>query len=308
MDVLITGGSGLIGRALTAELVKYGDRVVILSRRPDKMKNLSPGVRTAVWDGKSAQGWGHLINEVDAVVNLAGASIAGNSPLSMRWTKKRKAQIRSSRINAGKAVLEAIISAEKKPEVLVQASAIGYYGYHGDQPIEEDSPAGSDFLAQLSIEWESGTKLVEDQGVRHLVIRTGLVLSSAGGVMPLFKMQFGLFAGGRMGSGRQYYSWIHVADQVGAIVYLLKTKSTSGAYNLTAPQPETNQDFSRILGKVMRRPSVVPVPEFALRAALGEVADLTVKGQRVLPRRLLEAGYLFQFPNLESAFVDLLKS
>jgi uncharacterized protein (TIGR01777 family) len=307
MKVLITGGSGLIGKALTDELIMQGDEAIILSRNPDNLSDLPVGVSTAAWDGKSTNGWGHLVNEVDAVVNLAGASIAGDTPLKMRWTEKRKNLIRTSRIDAGRAVLAAISAAEKKPNVLVQASAIGYYGFHGEEALDETSPPGSDFLAELSKEWEAGTKSVEDQGVRHVVIRTGLVLSNAGGVMPLFKLQFGLFAGGRMGSGKQYYSWIHIDDQAGAIVYLLKNQTASGVYNLTAPQPETNQDFAKILGKVMRRPSLLPAPEFILKAALGEVAALTVKGQRVLPKRLLEAGYLFKYPDLKAAFVGLLK-
>lgn len=306
MDVLITGGSGLIGSALAEELAKQGDRVTILSRSPQKMINLPDGVSTVAWDGKMTAGWGKLVSQADGVVNLAGASIAGGFPLNMRWTKKRKELIHSSRIDAGKAVRDAIFAANHKPEVLVQASAIGYYGFHLDEALDESAPAGSDFLAKLSVEWEQGTTAVEKDGVRHVVVRTGLVLANSGGVMPLFKLQFGLFVGGRMGTGEQYYSWIHLADQVGAIIYLLKNPSTRGAYNLTAPQPETNQDFANILGKEMNRPVFLPVPEFVLRAALGEVADLTIKGQRVLPRRLLEAGYLFQFPDLAGAFRDLL--
>jgi uncharacterized protein (TIGR01777 family) len=305
MKVVITGGSGMIGRALTAALVDNGHEVVILSRNPKKVLGLPKGATVVGWDGKTAKGWGDIVNESDAIVNLAGTSIGGEPPLNMRWTKKRKALIRSSRINANKAVVEAITKAEKKPNVLLQAAAIGYYGFHDDEELDESSPPASDFMGTLVQEWEGGTRAVEDQGVRHVVMRNGLVLSDKGGVMPLFKLQFNLFVGGWMGSGKQYYSWVHVDDVVAAIKFLLANETTRGAYNLTSPQPEINKEFSKTLGQVMRRPAWFPMPEFALRLVLGEVADLTMKGQRVLPKRLLEAGYVFKFPTLKEAFKDL---
>jgi uncharacterized protein (TIGR01777 family) len=306
MKVLITGGSGLIGRALTEKLIQSGHEVIVLSRIPNKVVGMPDGVKIEAWDGKTTAGWGPLVSEVDAVVNLAGASIAGESLIPMRWTEKRKALIYESRINAGKALVEAVAQAERKPKVLIQASAIGYYGFHDEEELDENSLPGADFLAMLSINWEASTQPVTKQGVRHAVIRTGLVLSNQGGVLPLFKLQFGLFVGGRLGSGKQYYSWIHIEDQVGGIIHLIENGEASGAFNLTAPEPVTNQQFVKTLGRVMKRPAWLPVPEFALRLALGEVAGLSVNGQRVLPRRLLETGFEFKFPGLKTAFSDLL--
>jgi uncharacterized protein (TIGR01777 family) len=301
MRVMVTGGTGLIGRALTGKLVERGDEVVILSRSPEKAKGFPAGVQLAGWDGKTTNGWGDLVNQVDAIVNLAGASIAGDGLFPQRWTEKRKDLIYSSRMQAGTAVLDAIKRAEHKPKALVQSSAIGFYGFHDDRPFDESEPPGMDFLAELSIDWEAATREVENLGVRRAVIRTGLVLSDKGGVIPLFKLQFGLFAGGRMGDGRQIYSWIHIDDEVGAILFLLDNEHASGVFNLTAPEPVSNKDFARALGKAMKRPVWLPLPAFVLRLALGEVAELSLKGQRVLPQRLLDAGYQFWYPAIDDA-------
>lgn len=305
MKVLITGGSGLIGQALTEKLLAGGHSVIILSRSPEKVGGQPAGVEVAKWDARTAQGWGHLVNEVDGIVNLAGASLFGDFLLPSRWTKKRKALVYNSRKHAGEAVVEAVSQASRKPEVVVQSSGIGYYGFHADEKLTESDPPADDFLGSLSVDWEASTKPVEAMGVRRVIIRTGLVLSNQGGVLPLFKLQFSLFVGGWMGSGGQYYSWIHLDDEANAILHLLENKESSGAYNLTAPQPVTNKEFSKALGAVMRRPVWFPLPEFVLKLVLGQVAELSTRGQRVFPARLQEGGFEYKFPEIKPALRDL---
>jgi uncharacterized protein (TIGR01777 family) len=306
VHVIITGGSGLIGRALTESLAADGHDVTVLSRNPAGVVDLPSGVNATQWDGKTAEGWGALVEKADAVVNLAGESIAGKGLVPSRWTVDRKNRIRQSRLDAGNAVMDALESAAHLPSVLVQASAIGYYSVHGDEMLDENSPPGSDFLAQLCVDWEASTEQAEALGVRRVIIRTGLLLSTAGGVLPLLAMPFRFYAGGVVGSGKQYYSWIHVADEIAAIRFLIEADDTFGAYNLTAPQPVTAKEFARVIGKVLRKPARMPVPAFAMRAALGDVSNLALEGQRVLPKRLLDAGFEFRYAELEETLRDLL--
>jgi hypothetical protein len=301
--VIITGGSGLIGRAVAAELAGAGFQVVVLSRRPRPAQALGLPDRVAVtgWDGRSAQGWGQLADGARAIVNLAGASLAGG-----RWSAERKRLILDSRLHAGGAVLQAVEQAGRKPQVVIQASAVGYYGRRGDEEISEDSPAGEDFLAQVCLAWEASTQAVAGMGVRHVVIRTGIVLSAGEGALPRLALPFRLFLGGRLGSGRQWVSWIHLADEAAAIRFLIEQPAASGAFNLTAPQPVTNAEFGKILGQVLRRPAWLPAPAFALRLALGELATTVLDGQRVVPRRLLQLGFSFRFPQAAPALQDIL--
>jgi len=306
MRVLIPGGTGLIGRALSADLAKDGHEVILLSRAPQRARTLPPGVRAERWDGRTAAGWGHLADGADAIINLAGASIAGEGFLPARWTESRKALLTESRLHAARAVIEAVRRATQKPRVVIQASAIGYYGPHGDEPLAEDAPPGDDFLARLCVAWEAAAAPLDEMGVRRVVIRTGVVLSTAGGALPRLLLPFKLFAGGPMGNGKQWMSWIHIADEVAAIRFLLERDDAVGPFNLAAPEPLTNAQFSRLLGRVMRRPSLLPVPGFAMRLALGEAATIVLDGQRVLPRRLRELGFAFRFPAAEAALRDLL--
>ena len=306
MRVLIPGGTGLIGRALSAELAKDGHEVILLSRAPQRAHNLPPGVRTERWDGRTAAGWGHLADGADAIVNLAGASIAGEGFFPARWTEARKTLLTESRLHTARAVVEAVQGAAQKPGAVIQASAIGYYGPHGDESLTEDAPPGDDFLARLCVAWEAAAAPLDEMGVRRVILRTGVVLSTAGGAFPRLLLPFRLFAGGPMGSGRQWMSWIHVADEVAAIRFLLERPDAAGPFNLTAPEPLTNAQFSRLLGRVMRRPALLPVPAFAMRLALGEAATIVLDGQRVLPRRLQELGFTFRFPTAEAALHDLL--
>lgn len=307
MRVIIAGGTGLIGLALAAELAGAGYEVVLLSRSPERAAGLPSGVRAERWDGRTAQGWGKLADGAAAIVNLAGENLAGESFFPSRWTPERKERIVRSRLNAGAAVVEAVQAAAAKPRVVIQSSGIGVYGPRQDEEISEASSAGSDFLATLAVQWEASTAGVEALGVRRAVIRTGAVLSKAGGALTRMVLPFRLFAGGWFGNGRQWLSWIHVADQAGAIRFLIENPQASGLFNLCAPQPLTGRDFGRCIGRVMGRPAFLPVPAFAMRLAFGEVATVVLDGQRALPKRLLDLGFRFRFPDADAALRDLLK-
>jgi uncharacterized protein (TIGR01777 family) len=236
---------------------------------------------------------------------LAGESIAGESIFGGRWSEERKRRIYASRVNAGKAVMEAIKAATTKPKTLIQSSAVGYYGPRGNEIVTEAAPPGSDFLAQVCFDWEAATAAAEGMGVRRAVIRSGIVLSNDGGAWPRIVLPFKLFAGGPIGSGKQYWPWIHIDDEIGAIRFLIDNENAKGAFNLSAPTPLTNQEFSTTLGKVMGRPSFLPVPSIALKTVFGEMSTVLLDGQRAVPSRLQELGYTFQYPTAEAAFKEL---
>jgi uncharacterized protein (TIGR01777 family) len=298
--VLITGGTGLIGRVLAAGLAGDGYEVVVLSRSPERAGGMPAGVRVERWDARTPQGWGALADGAWAVVNLAGEGIAAG-----RWTAERKRRIRDSRIDAGRAVVEAIAAARNKPAVVVQASGVGYYGPCGEHEVAEDAPPGQDYLARLAVEWEAATAAVESMGVRRALVRTGIVLASNGGALPRMMLPFRLFVGGRLGSGRQWLPWIHLADEVGALRFLMENEKARGPFNLAAPRPVTNADFARRLGRRMGRPAVVPAPGWLLRVALGEMGDMLLAGQKAVPRRLTQMGYGFRFAEVGAALEDL---
>jgi uncharacterized protein (TIGR01777 family) len=306
MSVIIAGGTGLIGRALTKELAQHGHEVIILSRNPDRVISVPENVKVVAWDGVSTQGWGDLVNETQAIVNLSGANIGGEGFFPSRLTDERKRRIRESRIMSGKALLEAIETAEKKPAVFVQSSAVGYYGFHGDEKLSEDSPPGDDFFAEWK-EWEKVSAPVEDIGVRWVIIRSGIIFSTGrGSALNRLVLPFKLFTGGPIGDGKQYLSWIHETDEARAIRFLIENKDARGAFNLTAPNPATNAEVGKAIAKVLHRPYYLPAPGFAFKLAFGEVSALVTNGQRVMPERLLEYGFEFQFPNLEPALQDIL--
>jgi uncharacterized protein len=306
MKVIIAGGSGLMGRGLTNSLTRDGHEVIILSRAPDKVKKLPHGSSAVKWDARTAEGWGHLVDDADVIVNFAGESLKGEGFIPSRWTEKRKKGIRLSRIYAGNAVTEAIRIAKRKPKVLLQASAVGYYGPRGEEPITENEPPGSDFLAQLCVEWETSTAEVEKMGIRRVVLRTGLLLTMKGGAFPLLVLPFRLFTGNWFGSGKQYYPWIHFNDHIAALRFLIDNSNAEGAFNMSAPNPTTNREFAGTLGKVMHRPVFLPIPRVALSLALGEVSTVVMDGQRMVPEKLLQSGYKFRFSHLEPALADLL--
>lgn len=306
MRVLIPGGSGFIGRALAADLSQDNHEIIILSRLPGKISGLPANAQAIEWDGQTTRGWGHTVDGAHAIVNLAGENIAGENFFPTRWTVERKARIQSSRTKPGQAINEAIMAAKEKPKVLVQSSAVGYYGALDDQKVDETNPVGKDYLAQFCQEWENTTVYAEKVGVRRVIIRSGIVLSKETGALPRMMLPFKMFAGGPFGNGRQYISWIHLKDEIAAIRYFIENPETSGAYNLTAPHPRTNADFGRTLGKVMNRPYYMPVPGIAMKIAFGEVTTVVLDGQRVIPKRLLDSDFTFQFPTLEPALQDTL--
>jgi len=299
MRVFVVGGTGFIGRHLVESLAGRGDECVVLSRGSSDPWG-SPRVRLIVGDPTRPGDWQGEVAVADAVINLAGTRIV--DPLS-RWTDARKRLLTSSRVETTSNVVAAIQAAPSPPSAFLSASAIGYYGARGDAVVDEEEPPGEDFLAALALAWERAA--LEAEGTtRVTLLRTGLVLGRGGGVldtlMPLFRMGLG----GPWGSGRQWWSWIHLADEVGIILHALD-QGLRGAFNLTAPNPVTVAQFATALGRALERPAILPAPGFALRLALGEAADALLDLQRVVPRRALEAGYAFRFPEIDGALANV---
>ncbi|MFP5221393.1 MAG: TIGR01777 family oxidoreductase [Acidobacteriota bacterium] len=302
--VVVAGGSGFIGRPFCRALLARGYRVTVLTRGGSRPAGASPDGAVPemhTWDGRSAQGWGHLADGAFALVNLAGESIGEG-----RWTPERKHAILQSRILAGEAMSQAVKQASVKPKVLVQASAVGYYGDTGQGAVDESSPPGKGFLTEICLRWEGSTRQIEDMGVRRVVIRTGLVLGRGGGVLEKMLTPFKMFLGGPLGDGRQGFPWIHLEDQVLAMVFLMEREDASGAFNLTAPETVSNREFCQRLGEAMSRPCGLSAPAAMLRLAFGEMADeLLLTGSRAFPKRLVEMGFSFSHPRLGSALRDL---
>ena len=300
--IIITGGTGFIGKTLTQRLVDKGFQVVILTRRPESVKSDYNSVKLVKWDGKNVTDWADEIENAMAIINLAGASIAGSI-----WTKSYKKLILQSRINAGQAIVSAIRTAKNPPEVIIQPSGIGYYGSRGDDILSETASAGSGFLADIAQKWEACIDGVTEKSVRLIKLRIGLVLGKGGGFLSLAKLPFYFFIGGHLGSGKQWLSWIHLEDLVNAIIYLVENKNSKGVFNLASPQPEKAREFFKTLGEVIHRPSWLHVPEFALRLLMGEMAqELLLSSQRVIPERLLSSDFQFKFGELKSAFQNIL--
>lgn len=301
--VIVAGGSGLIGSALTRELAGAGYDVVVLSRSPKEVERLPEGARAALWDGKSAEGWGAEAEGAAGVVNLAGANLAGGL-----WTESRKRVLRASRLESTGALVAAIARAAERgaaPRVLLQGSAVGFYGEGGDRELTEESPQGEGFLARLSAEWEAASAPAEGRGVRRVLLRSGVVLAAEGGALPKMALPFKLFVGGPVGDGAQWVPWIHLRDEARAIRFLLEHSEAAGPFNLVSPEPATNRELSRKLARALGRPSLMRAPRFALRAALGEMADTILTSQRVVPRRLAELGFTWEYPALERALAAL---
>jgi uncharacterized protein len=299
MKVLIAGGSGFMGRHLIKSLVADNHWVCILTRDPSRP---IAGVQLVGWDGKTIAGWGHLINEMDAVVNLCGLSTS-----SWPWTERKKQRFLDSRVEPGRALVSAIEAASHRPKVFIQVSGINHYGLRGEGIADESTPPGDDFLAQLTVAWENATKPVEEVGVRHVVCRTAVVLASDAILMWLMALPVRLFVGGRFGSGNQAMPWIHIDDQIGAIRFLMENPDASGPYNLIAPQKTSNAEFMRSLARVLQRPYWFPYPEFLMRLVLGEMSVLILEGRFSKSEHLFEMGYNMHFSELEEALRDVFK-
>lgn len=292
----ITGATGFVGSALTASLMQDGHHVVRIGRRSGHASPV-PRLRNVGWDPASGRIDAAALEGVDAVVHLAGENVAGG-----RWNDTRKAAIRDSRVQGTTLLACTLAAMQRKPSVLVSASAVGIYGNRGDQPLDESSSLADDFLARVGKEWEATTAPAAQAGIRVVHARIGIVLGWSGGALARMRLPFLLGLGGPLGDGRQYMSWISLTDAVRALRHCADDAGTRGAVNLTAPQPVTNREFTRTLGRVLRRPAFLPAPAFALRMLLGEMADaLLLQGQRVVPAALQRSGFRFVHEQLESA-------
>jgi uncharacterized protein len=302
MRVFVTGGTGLIGSRLVRQLLKRGDQAVVLSRRPDAAAKLfGPSCTVVSGDPTQTGAWMDAVADCDAVINLAGENVFGR-----RWNAEVKALLHDSRVRATQNVVEALRRrSDGRPRTLVNASAIGYYGPHGDEELTEDSPPGDDFLARICIDWEKAARAVESAGVRCVPVRVGVVLDKEGGALAKLLTPFKLGAGGPVGSGKQWMSWIHHEDMTGLFLLALDNAAATGPLNGTAPGPVTNRDFGRALGRALHRPAFMPMPGFALRLLVGAAAEVILTGQRVLPRRAQQLGYAFKYPTVDAALQEI---
>ncbi len=298
MHILLTGGTGLIGRALCRLWLAQGHNLSVWSRTPERVGELC---------GAQVRGIGRLEDygdqPLDAVINLAGAPIADRP-----WTHKRKLELWNSRIGLTEQLLHWLEQRQQRPQVLLSGSAVGWYGDAGEHELREtDPPVREDFAAQLCGAWEETALRAKALGVRVVLLRTGLVLAADGGFLKRLLLPFRLALGGPIGRGRQWMPWIHLEDEIGLIDFLLRQADASGPYNACAPQPVRNKAFAKALGAALQRPALLPVPGFLLKAGLGELSELLLGGQKALPQRALDAGYIFRFTDIDSALADLLK-
>jgi uncharacterized protein (TIGR01777 family) len=294
--VVVTGATGMIGSALVRELQARGDEVVVLSRDAGRAREELPGVEAHDWaDPKSEPAPAAAFAGADAVVHLLG------EPIAQRWSDDAKAEIRGSRVLGTRNLVAALREAEPRPGVLVSQSGSGYYGARGDEPVDESEPPGDDFAAQVVVAWEAEARAAEELGLRVAMPRTGIVLSESGGALEKMLPPFKLGVGGPVAGGDQYMPWVHLDDVTGAILFAIDDERVSGPVNVAAPEPVTNRDFSKALGRVLKRPAFMPVPAFALRLLYGEMAIIVTTGVRAVPARLEELGYAFRRAHLEDA-------
>jgi uncharacterized protein (TIGR01777 family) len=302
MNIVIAGGTGFIGRALCCAMVEEGHRVSVLSRSLREESRLSdPNNPLVTWNGLTSGQWEQAVEGADAIINLAGEPIADG-----RWTRERKRVLRESRTGATRLLIQAVSRLHVRPRTLINASGIGYYGACGSSPVNEQSPAGSGFSADLCVAWEQEAMMAETLGLRVVRLRIGMVLGQDGGALPRMLLPFRLFLGGPIAPGDQWISWIHRRDVVGLIRWALGNPAVSGAMNAVAPGAVTMRDFCHMLGRVMHRPSWLPVPELAIRLGLGELGTLLTTGQRVNPTVALREGYVFHYSTLEPALQAIL--
>lgn len=300
-NIVMTGATGFIGRRVCAALLERGDRVTALSRNPGRAQQTLPGVdRCVLWSPGVAGAWCDCLDGADAVLHLAGESVAGR-----RWSAAFKQQVRESRVRGTRDIVEAIVRADTPPPVLISASGIGYYGDSGEETVTEHAQPGHDFLAEVCQAWEAEASRAAADGVRVVLLRTGLVLSRDGGALPRLARPFSLYVGGPIGSGRQWFPWIHIDDAVAAILHCLDSPRLQGPVNLVAPDMTRNRAFCAALGGALRRPSWLRVPGFALRAGIGPFAETLLGGQRAIPEQLQASGFAFRHPLLDEALASI---
>jgi hypothetical protein len=301
MKILITGGTGFVGKHLTSRFVREGYEVTILSRSPKGSGEVPKGTSYLIGDPTRKGPWQEAIPNHDVIINLAGASIF------RRWSDEYKKLIRESRVSTTRNIVEGIPSNPRGPIAFFSTSAVGYYGFYGDEELDEESPPGNDFLARLAIEWEKEALKAKEKGARVIITRFGIVLGEKGGALgqmiPLFKK----FIGGPIGSGQQWFSWVHIKDLAEAFVFLIEHPEISGPVNVCSPNPVKNKDLARVLGKALHRPSFMPAPGFMIKLVLGEFGSVILEGQRVLPRRLLKKGFTFQYPDIDKALQSIIQ-
>ncbi len=297
MRILVAGGTGFIGKALCRDLLLAGHEVAVLTRNASRAVGRVPqGAGVAQWSPEQPDGLAQVLSDADAVVNLSGESVA-----AQRWTPQFKQRLLDSRVNSTRALVQAMRQAEPRPKVLVNASAVGIYGNRGEEELSETSPPGTGFLAELAIRWEQSAEEAREAGVRVVKLRIGVVLGEGGGALEKMLPPFRLFVGGPFGSGRQWFPWVHLDDVTGLTLHALQNESVEGAVNVVAPGIVRLEEFCRVLGRVIRRPSWLPVPGFALRLIAGELGETLLWSQRVVPQVAVQTGYTFRYPQLEEA-------
>ena len=299
MKIVIFGASGLIGSVLVDRLSKQSHSLVLLSRKPHREATIGKK-QWLVWQPGQVGEWERAVDGADGIINLAGEPIA-----ERRWSKAQKQRLRDSRIDVTRSLVNAIANAKVKPKFLVSSSAVGFYGHGGDEKITEQSKPGDDFLSRLCVDWEAEAKKAEAFGVRVVLFRTGIVLAKGRGALKKMVPPFKMFAGGPLGSGRQWMPWIHIDDEVALIEFLIANDGARGVFNSTAPNPVTMAEFANTLADVLNRPSWARVPPFVLALMVGEMSDMLLAGQRAVPEAALKLGYKFKYPNLRQALESL---
>lgn len=301
MNIIIAGATGMIGTSLVKFLLAKNYNITVISRNAQSALNMFDNKINAITWNVTTQQLATILTQQDALINLSGENVGKG-----RWTKERKEKIISSRISGIEKLSTAMALALKKPKVVLQASAIGFYGNTGQTEVTETTEAGKGFLADVCIKWEKAASSLNQPGVRTVILRTGVVLSPEDGALKQFLLPFRLFVGGPIGSGEQYISWIHLEDQIQAMYFLLQESKAEGVYNLTAPAPVSMSHFTNILGKLLHRPSWLPLPSAALKILMGQMAEeMVLSGSKVLPNRLQAEGFQFKFPDLETALTNL---
>lgn len=309
MNIVVTGATGFIGRPLCAHLLALGHRVTVLSRDAGRAQAaLGDQIKSLTWGAQTGEAWKKVVGSADAIIHLAGESVAG-----AKWTPAYKAQIRSSRVDSTRLLVDAMREAERKPSVLISTSAIGYYGDRKDETVTEKSSPNNDFLAEVCVAWEAEARKAEILGVRVTRMRIGIVLGPGGALekmlhpLPLPINPYKLGAGGPMGSGKQWMSWVHLDDVIGLYTWALLNTEVQGAVNVTSPNPVTNAEFAHAIGEFFHRPTLVPIPAFALRALLGDFAQSLLTGQKALPEVAEKLGYHFKYATLAAALRAILQ-